>query len=152
MNQFSDMTQEEFKAQSLGGYKRMPQPEGAAKKSVKVNAQVMPVNLLLKQYLLNSGELFWKPYWCVIFMFLSGPPWVCWLERFWSCIWCQEPGILWILLGLCHHWDDWVLCCYCFWFHGWAFLPTGILDFRQCSFYVYIPRHSTDGTYWVKYW
>ena len=56
MNQFSDMTQEEFKAQSLGGYKRMPQPEGAAKKSVKVNAQVMPINLLLKQYLLKCGE------------------------------------------------------------------------------------------------
>lgn len=42
INQFSDMTQEEFKAQSLGGYKRLPQPEGAAKKSVKVNAQDLP--------------------------------------------------------------------------------------------------------------
>ena len=46
INQFSDMTQEEFKTQSLGGYKRLPQPEGAAKKSVKVNVQVMPIDLL----------------------------------------------------------------------------------------------------------
>ena len=58
INQFSDMTQEEFKTQSLGGYKRLPQPEGAAKKSVKVNVQVMPIDLLsYYPYLKRTGSV-----------------------------------------------------------------------------------------------
>lgn len=42
INQFSDMTQEEFTAQSLGGYKRMPQPKSPALKAAKINVQDLP--------------------------------------------------------------------------------------------------------------
>jgi len=43
INQFSDMTQEEFSAHSLGGYKRMPQPEkNILKAAKKINLKDLP--------------------------------------------------------------------------------------------------------------